>query len=450
MKRKAKSVAVVAFLLILLALGSCRSISLRPGEERFRIEERLGGRVRVYRYPQDLSNRLPGRNLHYLNRFRPAVGLDQLAESDFSLLRGRRFALLVNDTSRLPNLDHLVPTLIDRGIRPELVLEPEHGLYGYLDEEGPGGIRVEPKYGLRILNLHSRSHRKPSEEHLAGIELIVVDLQNLPVRCYTYISTLTYVLQQADALGIEVLVLDRPNVFGPRRAQGPLPQDPYRGFLAEAPVPFIYSMTLGEYSLYLARTKLERLRLGIIRVQEYRREDSAMALGQLWFNPSPNIPTPESALVYPGVVFFEGSNVSLGRGTTRPFVHSGAPWMNAEKVVEHLRALELPGVRFAAVSFRPVASVHSGVLCHGVQIIPVTKDFDALRTGFEYMRIVRRLHPEQFYFIKRDSEYFVDRLWGTAGYRTAIENDLAYGVFRDTWISESRNFERNVTPDRLY
>ncbi len=434
---------------LVVALG-CAGLPKRAGEEPFDVRAGSSRSVRILAYNGDLSYR-PRTPLHLsASEHRPVAGLDQLAAADFSLLRGRKFALLLNDTARLANQDHLLPVLLHRGLRPRLILEPEHGVFGALDKEGPDGIRTDSRTKLRFLSLYSPAHYRPERRHLVGVDLIVVDLENLPVRCYTYVTTLTYVLEAAAESGIEVLLLDRVNPYGPWRAQGSLPDPAFRSFVAEAPVPFLYSMTLGEYASFLVRTRLPQLHLTVVRVRDFRRDDVRSALSRVWVNPSPNIPGPEAAIVYPGLVLFEGTNLSLGRGTTRPFVYSGAPWMDAQAVLAQLRRLELPGVKFATVRFQPTSSVHAGVLCHGIQITPLSTEFDALRTGYEYLRIVRRLHPQRFELLRAENLHLIDRLWGGTGYREALLGDHNWDQFAGTWQKQADSFEAQTRRDRLY
>ena len=311
-------------------------------------------------------------------------------------------------------------------------------------------MRREPEFGLRILSLYSQ-RRKPALEHVEDIDLIVVDIANLPVRCYTYVSTLTYILEIAEATGIEELILDRPNPYGFWRAQGSFVDADYISFVSEAPTPFLYSLTPGEYARYMVDLRFPNVRLNIITVAGYERDEVDAPLRKSWINPSPNIPSLEAALVYPGLVFFEGVDFSLGRGTTRPFVYSGAPWLDAANVAARLRELELPGVEIAEVSFRPNASFYRGRQCRGIQLTPVSLDFDPLRTGYEYMRLVRELHPDRFKLKKRrDGRYFMDVLWGGPDYRRSLEANLPYERFAATWAREAELFEELVADYRLY
>lgn len=375
-------------------------------------------------------------------------GLDIAATTGFRILDGRRFALFTNATGRDRELNSTLDLLVSSGHRPELILEPEHGLYGADDALHTGMYRVEPDTGIRVLSLYSQIKR-PGSAGLAGLDTLVIDLQNLPVRCYTYVTTLTYLLEDAEQAGLEVLILDRPHPYGIWRAAGSIVEENYLSFVATAPVPFLYSMTPGEYAVFMARHRFQSLRLRVIRVHGFVPDQMDWVLASSWINPSPNIPDLESALVYPGFVFFEGTNVSVGRGTTRPFVYTGAPWMKEKLVLEELRKLNLKGVRMGSVVYTPSASLYAGQQVRGIQFHPYSKEFDPLRTGYEYMRIIKRLHPAYFRIVGGRS-FFMDRLWGSASYREAIEADLSYEEFRSLWQNDSIAFERLTAGARIY
>ncbi len=414
-------------------------------------EEHDRGRVVLYSLPKTSWPRriLTGTVLPHLSGKPLYTGLDALAQDNFNLLRGRSFALLTNSTGLNHDLKSGLELMGEAGIKPALVFEPEHGLFGHADEEGPDGIRVDPVRGFRILSLFAQ-RKVPELRHLAGVDLIIVDIQSLPVRCYTYISTLTYLMDVAERAGIELMILDRPNPYGFWKAQGSMLDQRYASFTGAAPVPFLFSLTPGEYANYMAATRFRRLNLSIVQVAGYERKHVDGVLRQSWINPSPNIPSVEAALVYPGLVFFEGTNFSLGRGTTRPFVYSGAPWLDSKTVVEELRKLRLPGVQIGEVVFTPTASNYRGLTCKGVQILPISTDFDPLRTGYEYMRIVRINHPNQFQIIDRAGVYFMDRLWGGIEYRRAITNYHTWDFFKAVWNDQATKFEEDVEEYRLY
>ncbi len=264
------------------------------------IDDRAEGRVSFYDLPSSCwpddsaaaaASAEPGDLLPNRSEDPIFTGLDAGSLDNFALLRDRRFALLTNATGLDRNLDRGLELMLDAGVRPELVFEPEHGLYGYLDEPGPDGIQRDRKHGLRVLSLYSK-RRKPSPRHLEGIDLIVIDIANLPVRCYTYISTLTYLMEAAEENGIELLILDRPNPYGFWEAQGSFLQEGYVTFVGAAPVPFLYSLTPGEYANYMADLRFHKLKLSIVKVAGYDRAEIDAPLRKSWINPSPNIPGP--------------------------------------------------------------------------------------------------------------------------------------------------------------
>ncbi len=368
----------------------------------------------------------------------------------FSLLKNRSFALLTNATGRDQNLNSTLELMLHSGVRPSLLLEPEHGLYGHMDEKGKDNLRRESRYGIRILSLYSKD-RKPHKRHLRNINTIVVDIQNLAVRCYTYISTLTYLMETAEEQGIELMILDRPNLYGVWDAQGSIIEKGYESFVGLAPVPFLYSLTIAEYARYMVDLRFPRLYLEIVPVHGYKRKDLKVGMKHSWVNPSPNIPSLETALMYPGLVFFEGVNYSLGRGTTRPFVYSGAPWLKSLQVVEELRALELKGIKITETIFTPTYSKYQGKTNYGVMIVPDKIQFNPIQAGYEYMQIVRRLHSKHFKFVRsKDGRYFIDKLWGGPGYRLSLIGNLSYEEFRSTWLKDAQNFEKLIQNYRLY
>ncbi|MBE7439758.1 MAG: DUF1343 domain-containing protein [Spirochaetales bacterium] len=439
---------------VLVSTALCNE---RSGESRrFSVKTRLtwekksDGRIVVYSLPRSAWPRRSLQSQVLPNRSEQSAysGLDSLSIDEFALLRNRKYALLTNATGLDRNMQTGLALMRQAGVPPALVFEPEHGLYSHKDEILPDGIRFDKKMGVKVLSLYGK-HKKPAPYQLRDIDLIVVDIQNLPVRCYTYITTLTYIMEAANRMQIEVMVLDRPNPFGFWKAQGSQLSPAYVTFVSTAPVPFLYSLTPGEYAIYMAATRFFQLPLSVVRVAGYSRDQVDGALRQAWINPSPNIPSLESALVYAGVVFLEGTNMSAGRGTSRPFVYSGAPWLKSDLVVAELSRLNLPGVQFAEVFFEPTASVYKGQTVRGVQILPVSVDFDPVRTAYEYLRIVRRFHHE-FEMRNHRGTYFMDHIWGGPQLRRSILEDRPYAEFKARWAQEAREFEDLVQPFRLY
>ncbi len=259
-----------------------------------------------------------------------------------------------------------------------------------------------------------------------------------------------YILEVADVLQKEVIILDRPHPYGIWKPMGPYLEEGYESFVSLAPVPFLYSMTPAEFVLYMALHRYHNLKIRIIKMENFDPALVDWVLASTWINPSPNIPDLETSLVYAGMVFFEGTNISLGRGTTRPFIYFGSPWLDNKKVIAELRNLNLPGVNFGLAQFRPAASLYKGELCNGIQIRPVSKDFHPIRTGYELMRIIKKYHSEFRIIQNAKGEYFIDKLWGNPSYRIAIENNLTYSEFEKLWIKDSEHFYNYIYNIRIY
>lgn len=435
---------VLAFTLL-----TCSTLNPRiPQRTILDVDELDEGQTIVFSLDVDLPEEDPKKILPFRAGKQVLSGLDVLAWDDFKILRGKSFALLTNQTGLDRNLQKGFEVMLSAGVRPTIVFEPEHGLFGYEEGERANQIRRDSRTGLTIFSLYSLTKR-PDPQYLRGLDYIVIDIHNLPVRAYTYATTMTYLMEIANEEGIEVLVLDRPNPYALYAPQGPYPDQRYRDFVSYAPVPFLYCLTPGEYARYMQKAKFENLKLSIVTVSGYTRSDLSASVRSSWVNPSPNIPSWEAALVYPGLVFFEGTNISLGRGTTRPFVTSGAPFVEAKFILDEIRQLKLPGVQFAETHFTPSASIHAGAVCHGIMILPLSQNFDPIRTGYEYMRLMKRYNP-QFQFLFRRNRYFIDVLWGGPTYRKSIEMDLPYEQFKKTWERDSTQFAKDIEPLLLY
>ncbi|MCS7205589.1 MAG: DUF1343 domain-containing protein [Leptospiraceae bacterium] len=397
---------------------------------------------------QDIQKKLKNK-IYDISTYEVITGLDIAEKSNFEFLEEHSFALFTNATGLNRNLKSTLDILIENGYFPKLLIEPEHGIYSAEDQKFSSIIRIEKTYSIPILSLYSEI-KKPPLALLKDIDTILIDLKNLPVRCYTYVSTLTYLLEVADQLHKEVIILDRPHPYGIWKPMGGFLQEEYRSFVGEAPVPFLYNLTPAEYSIFLTKYKLKNLKLKIIKMEYFDPKDTQWVLGNIWINPSPNIPDLETALIYPGLVFFEGTPLSVGRGTTKPFIYSGAPWLNHKEVIQELQKLSLKGIKVGLVEFRPTYSVYKGELCKGIQIHPISKELNPLEIGYEYMRIIRKLHPDKFYFKQSQEQFFIDKLWGSDLYRKSIEHDLNYKEFENLWKSESLVFEDLIKDILIY
>src|SRR5436305_638140 len=291
---------------------------------------------------------------------KPAVrtGIDVLAAEGFARLKGRRVGLVTNHTGRAadgtPTIDLLAKA---DGVMLVALFSPEHGIRGELDEKV--GDTTDAKTGLPVYSLYGE-RREPTADTLKGIDTLVYDVQDIGCRFYTYISTLGLVLEAAKEHRLRVVVLDRPNPIGGVAVEGPV-RDPGRGsFVAYHELPLRHGMTVGELATLFAAERTPGVELDVVRVDGWRRGDLYDRTGLTWRNPSPNMRHLTAALLYPGVGLLETTNVSVGRGTERPFEWVGAPWVDGRKLAAELARRDVPGVRFVPVSRTPAYSTHKG------------------------------------------------------------------------------------------
>jgi uncharacterized protein YbbC (DUF1343 family) len=270
---------------------------------------------------------------------------------------------VVHPASINRKLEHAVPLCLrSKKFRLTTLFGPQHGILGQTQDNMVEweGFR-DPATGLRVYSLYGAT-RKPSPEMLSDIDVLVVDLQDVGSRYYTFIWTLELCMQACHEEGKTLVVLDRPNPLGGSLVEGPLVEERYGSFVGLRPLPVRHGMTIGEIGLYLCAAYHHGLDYRAVAVQGWKRGMWFEQTGLPWAMPSPNMPTPDTALVYPGMCLFEGTNLSEGRGTTRPFEIFGAPFVHAETIVQLLKEYKLPGVAFRPLSFLPASETREHAL----------------------------------------------------------------------------------------
>jgi uncharacterized protein YbbC (DUF1343 family) len=288
-------------------------------------------------------------------------------------------------------------------MRITAIFTPEHGFRGSAD--AGAHVASQTLDGIPVHSLYGAT-RRPLASMLENIDVLVMDLQDIGVRYYTYVSTVAYCMEEAAATGIPVVILDRPNPLGGERVRGPIMEDSLRSFVGYFPVPVRHGMTMGELArMAVAEGWLQGgavPALHVIPMRGWRRSMYFEDTGLPWIPPSPNIPTPETALAYVGTCLFEGSTVSEARGTDHPFLQIGAPFVDADTLAARLRAQPLPGVRFEAVRSVPTARPgatrprYEGQSCGGVRLrITDMRGFDAWSCGVHLLQTLRRIHGEK-------------------------------------------------------
>jgi len=348
------------------------------------------------------------------------TGIDVLEAHAFDLVRGttlngdatkNKIGLLTNQTGVDSQGRRTIDVLSQaQGVSLDAIFSPEHGVTGTLDttdiensKDAATGIPVYSVYG------ETDAARRPPIALLKTLDAVVVDIQDVGVRFYTYETTLGYFLEAAAKAGIEIIVLDRPNPITGSFIQGPISDSGHESFTNYSSLPVRHGMTMGELAKLFNGERGINARLQVVPLEGWMRGDWYDSTGLAWINPSPNLRSLMEATLYPGVALVEGTNVSVGRGTDTPFELLGAPWINAAELAQYLNARNISGVRFIPVTFTPSASTYAGQKCQGVNIVLVDRyAFDAPELGMEIASALHKFYPEPFH-MERMNELVVNQ-----------------------------------------
>ena len=371
------------------------------------------------------------------------AGIDVLRSERFARLQGARVALLTNQTGRARDGARTLDLLwAAPAVEVRAVLSPEHGFRGDVDEAVADAR--EPETGLPIYSLYG-STRRPTARMLDDVDTIVVDLQDVGARFYTYAATMAYVMEAAAERGLRVVVLDRPNPITGEAVEGPPLDAGEQGFTGYLSLPVRHGLTLGELARLFNAERGLGVDLDVVELGGWRRELWFDETGLPWVNPSPNIRTVTQAALYPGIGAIEGANLSVGRGTDTPFERLGAPWVDGAALARRLNARRLPGARFYPVTFSPRSSRYAGQPCGGVQIIVTDRDaLEPVRVGLEIAAALHRLHGDRLE---------VDGTVHLLGSHAALERILAGedpAAVAAGWAAGERAWRRRRAPYLLY
>jgi uncharacterized protein YbbC (DUF1343 family) len=382
-------------------------------------------------------------------------GLEVLARRRFRPLRGARVGLVCNPTALDGRLRHAVDLLAaQRGLHLVALFGPEHGVRGDVQYMESVADARDPRTGVPVHSLYGSTvdSLRPAPAQLAGIDVLCFDVQDVGSRYYTYQATMMLCMEAAAAAGVRFVVLDRPNPVGGLAVEGPALRPGFESFCGLHDLAVRHGMTVGELAnLFRAERGLD-LDLEVVPCEGWRRRDRWDATGLPWVMPSPNMPTPETALVYPGLCLLEGTNLSEGRGTTRPFHLLGAPWLDAGRLAADLAAERLPGVRFRPAHFTPTWDKHAGELCHGVELHVGDADaFRPFRTGLACVVHARAQAPRRFAWRTAAYEFVkgipaFDLLCGSDRERRAIETGAGVRELARGFAAEERAFARRRRP----
>jgi len=370
------------------------------------------------------------------------LGNERLLEEDFHLIRGERLGLITNhsgvDSELRSTADRLHAT---EGCDLVALFGPEHGIRGDVADGEIVGRRRDPRTGVPVYSLYGET-RQPDDSMLENVEVMLFDIQDVGARFYTYLYTMSLSMEVCAARGLPFVVLDRPNPIGGEGVSGNVLDPAFASFVGLYPIPVRYGMTIGELARLFNDAFAIGAELHVVPMQAWQRRACWEETGLSWVPPSPNMPTVDTAVVYPGMCFFEGTNLSEGRGTARPFEQVGAPFVDGCRLADHLNAVDLPGVLFRPVHFRPAFGKHAGQVCQGVQVhVRDRRTFQAVRTGFEVLAAVRRLWPEDFAWrIPAGGLYNFDRLAGTDQVRLALDAGVPVSELVAGWEESLREF----------
>ncbi|WP_158887584.1 exo-beta-N-acetylmuramidase NamZ family protein [Amycolatopsis anabasis] len=372
------------------------------------------------------------------------TGADVLATRGWRALAGRKVGVLSNPTGVLANSDHIVDSMVAAGTRPVAAFGPEHGFRGSAQAGGSEGDYTDPRTGVPVYDAYGVDATKLAGMFTkAGVDTVVFDIADVGARFYTYIWSMYTAMVAAARTGAAFVVLDRPNPLG-GKASGPTLDPAFASGVGRKPIVQQHGMTVGELARFFAAEFLPGegtalAKLDVVAVRGWKRDRFFAQTGLGWTPPSPNMPTPDTALVYPGTGLFEGTVFSEGRGTTRPFEIIGAPgldWRWREKLGE----AGLPGARFRETYFVPTFGKFTGQTCGGVQLtITDPRSFDAIRTAVAMIVTAKRLHPTIFGW---RTDNFIDKLSGSDRLRTMVDRGADVDEIVGAWRGELDEFTR--------
>ncbi len=385
------------------------------------------------------------------------LGLEKILNEQISLLKNLRVGLICNQASVNHKYKHAADLFFEHpDINLAALFGPQHGIRGDVqDNMVETAHSIDKKTRLPVYSLYSET-REPDEEMLKDLDALVFDLQDVGTRVYTFIYTMANAMRACAKSGKKMFVLDRPNPINGLNIEGDLLEKGHESFVGQFPIPMRHGLTVAELALMFNREFAINCDLTVIEMDGWQRNYFYDETDCPWVMPSPNMPTVETTAVFPGMVFFEGTQVSEGRGTTRPFEIVGAPFIDENELAHALKSLELGGVIFRPINFLPTFQKYQGETCNGVFIHVVDRDnFQPVITGLALVSLIYNLYKESFKWKNTPYEYVFDRnpfdvIAGTLKTRQFIENNEDIKTVKHYWQENVKEFERNREIYLLY
>ncbi len=380
---------------------------------------------------------------------RVLVGADKLLSDRYDLIKGKNIAIVTNHTAVLSSGVHLVDTLFARNdVTISALFGPEHGIRG----DAPDGLAIkdgtDAKTGIPVYSLYGKT-RKPTREMLKDTDVILFDIQDIGARFYTFISTMYYTIEAAADFGIPLIILDRPNPIGGIKVDGPIRSGDLKSFVAIAPIPVVHGMTVGELALMFNEESMigsdKKADVTVVKARNWQRGFYYDDCGLEWINPSPNMNSLNTALVYPGMCLIEGVNVSEGRGTFTPFLKIGAPYIDSDALITELSNFGIEGIEISPISFSPksidnmsVNPKYKNEICYGIELNLTDREkFESLKFGIILIYAIHKLYPDDFEFRKN----WLDKLFGRTYLREMISDNRHPSEIFLKWKDDVKAFK---------
>lgn len=384
-----------------------------------------------------------------LHKKKVKIGLEKVLDDQSKALRDLRVGLICNPASVNREFRHAADLFFENSnINLTALFGPQHGIRGDVqDNMVETGHSTDRSTGLPVYSLYSET-RQPTEEMLSGIDALVFDLQDVGCRVYTFIYTMANAMKACAEFGKKMFVLDRPNPIGGIGVEGNLLEIGHESFVGQFPIPMRHGLTVGELAGLFNKEFNINCELEVVKMDDWAREDFYDETDAPWVMPSPNIPTAETTVVFPATVYFEGTQVSEGRGTTRPFEIVGAPYVNGREYAEALKSLELSGVIFRPMNFLPTFQKHARQECEGVFLhITDRERFEPIITGLAMVKTVIDLYPSEFQWKTAAYEYEFERnpfdvIAGTTKIREMLEAGKSVEDIKLSWQTDVNKFNR--------
>lgn len=382
----------------------------------------------------------------WLKRPKVKLGIDVLLESRRDLLHRKRVGVIANPTGLTWDLVHMVDVFAEADdIDLVTLYGPEHGIRGAAQAGESVGSTIDPHTGIPVHSLFG-TRQKPTPEMVKDVDVLVFNIQDVGARFYTYGSTMALCMQVAAEHGLEFIVLDRPNPITGVKIEGCVLDPAYSSFVGMYPIPVRHGLTMGELAQMINEEFGTGCQLTVVEMQGWKRSMWFDQTGLPYVMPSPNSPGLDTATSYPGSCFFEGTNLALGLGTTKPCELKGAPWINGQAWAAELNALDYPGVIFRPAYFTPWYGAYIGELCSGVQIHVLDREiFKAVEAGLKMIEVVRQMYPEHFEWRRSEGRripYWFDQLMGTDRVRKQMEAGVSVEEISAGWQSELHTYDK--------